>query len=108
MALIKPGVSFSELSERAFPRKSHYREQRYVCAFHGSGMSDEYPKIYYQEDWKNNGFDGELQENMVLCVESYSGVKGGYDGVKLEEMVLVTAQGYEKLSRYPYIDELLR
>ena len=107
MSLIKPGVSFEELSETAFPRLPQYCEQRYVCAFHGSGMSDEYPKIYYQEDWKDNGFDGELQENMVLCVESYSGAKGGHDGVKLEEMVLVTANGCEKLSSYPFEDELL-
>lgn len=108
MELIKPGINFAELSERAFPRKPQYREQRYVCAFHGSGMSDEYPKIYYQEDWQDNGFDGELQENMVLCVESYSGVKGGADGVKLEEMMLVTADGFEVLSSYPFEDELLR
>lgn len=108
MELIRPGVSFAELSERAFPREPKYREQRYVCAFHGSGMSDEYPKIYYHEDWLDNGFDGELQENMVLCVESYSGAKGGHDGVKLEEMVLVTSNGYEKLSTYPFVDELLK
>ena len=102
MSLIKPGVSFAELSDKAFPRQPQYQEQRYVCAFHGSGMSDEYPKIYYQEDWQDNGFDGELKENMVLCVESYSGAKGGHDGVKLEEMVRVTVTGYEKLSAYPY------
>lgn len=107
MELLKPGVSFAELSEKAFPRADKFREQRYVCAFHGAGMSDEYPKIYYQEDWQNNGFSGELEENMVLCVESYSGVKGGHDGVKLEEMVLITANGYKKLSSYPYEQALL-
>lgn len=107
MALIRPGVRFAELSDKAFSRATEYREQRYVCAFHGAGLSDEYPKIYYQEDWQDNGFPGELSENMVLCVESYSGVKGGTDGVKLEEMVRVTENGYEKLSTYPYATELL-
>ena len=107
MELLRPGVSFAELSEKAYPRAEQYREQRYVCAFHGAGMSDEYPKIYYAEDWQDNGFAGELQENMVICVESYSGVKGGHDGVKLEEMVRITHNGYEKLSSYPYEQELL-
>lgn len=107
MELIRPGISFAELSSKAFPRAKQYREQRYVCAFHGAGLSDEYPKIYYQEDWQDNGFAGQLEENMVLCVESYSGIKGGQDGVKLEEMVRVTRNGYEKLSNYPYEAELL-
>ena len=108
MELIRPGMSFAELSEIAFARKEEYREQRYVCAFHGAGMSDEHPKIYYGEDWQGNGYDGVLEENMVICVESYSGVKGGRDGVKLEEMIRVTANGYEKLSTYPYEELLLK
>jgi len=107
MELIRPGVSFAELSAKAFERAPEYREQRYVCAFHGAGLCDEYPKIYYQEDWQDNGFAGQLEENMVLCVESYSGVKGGIDGVKLEEMVRVTSSGFERLSSYPFEAELL-
>lgn len=107
MELLRPGVSFAELSHKAFSRDKQYREQRYVCAFHGAGLCDEYPKIYYREDWSDNGFSGELAENMVICVESYSGAKGAVDGVKLEEMVRITRNGYERLSSYPYEQELL-
>jgi Xaa-Pro aminopeptidase len=38
---------------------------------------------------------------MVLCVESYTGRLGGHEGVKIEEQVLITGTGYEKLSSYP-------
>lgn len=107
MALIRPGVTFKELCDNAFQRKPEYRAHRYVCSFHGAGLSDEYPKIYYQEDWPRNGYDGVIEENMVFCVESFSGAEGGREGVKLEEMVRVTRDGYERLSTYPFESELL-
>ncbi len=107
MELIKPGISFRELSKKLFKRKEEYKAQRYVCALHGAGLSDEYPKVYYEEDWNENSFEGQVEENMVLCIESYSGVKNGREGVKLEEMVKVTKNGYEKLSQYPFEAELL-
>ncbi len=44
---------------------------------------------------------------MVVSVESYIGEVGGADGVKLEEEVLVTDTGIEKLSRYPFDEALL-
>ena len=71
------------------------------------GLSDEYPKIYYQEDWERDGYDGVIEANMVLCVESYSGREGGKEGVKLEDMAGVTRDGYELLTAYPFEKELL-
>jgi Xaa-Pro aminopeptidase len=47
-----------------------------------------------------------LQAGMVLALETYAGHKGGKDGVRLEENILVTEDGYELLSRWP-IDELM-
>ena len=38
---------------------------------------------------------------MVICVESYVGRLGGHEGVKLEEQVLITETGHEKMSNYP-------
>jgi Xaa-Pro aminopeptidase len=46
---------------------------------------------------------------MVLALETYAGHKGGADGVRLEDNILVTADGYELLTRctrWP-IDELM-
>ena len=48
----------------------------------------------------------ELKEGMVLALETYAGKKGGKDGVRLEENVLVTKNGCEVLTRWP-IEELM-
>jgi Xaa-Pro aminopeptidase len=47
-----------------------------------------------------------FKEGMVLAIETYAGRKGGKFGVRLEENVLVTKDGYERLSLWP-IDELM-
>jgi Xaa-Pro dipeptidase len=44
---------------------------------------------------------------MVLCVESYAGERGGREGVKLEQQILVTETGPELLSSFPLEDSLL-
>jgi Xaa-Pro aminopeptidase len=107
MALIKPGVSFRELSERAFRQPEEFVAHRYACLAHGVGMSDEYPKIAYRQDWERIGYDGAIPPASVLSVESFTGSEQGGEGVKLEEMVLVTAEGCERLSRYAFEDALL-
>ncbi|MBW1799645.1 MAG: aminopeptidase P family protein [Deltaproteobacteria bacterium] len=47
-----------------------------------------------------------LKEGMVFALETWVGKKGGKDGVRLEEDILVTKDGYEVLTRFP-IDELI-
>ena len=42
-----------------------------------------------------------LEEGMVLAIETYAGRRGGKDGVRLEENILVTRDGCEVLSRWP-------
>jgi len=44
---------------------------------------------------------------MVVCVESYIGAEGGTEGIKLEEMVLITDAGHRRLSTYPFEEQLL-
>jgi|TARA_B110000211_G_C14088559_1_gene557833 Xaa-Pro dipeptidase len=107
IGLIMPGMSFLELSSRSFQRKKVFKANHYPCVFHGVGLTDEYPKIYYEEDWERDGYDGLIEPNMVLCVESYSGKTGGDVGVKLEEMVLVNENGVELLSHYPFEESLI-
>lgn len=83
-------------------------EQRmlYDIAVHGIGMSDEWPCIFQSED-ASQSYEGEVQPGMVLAVESYIGEVGGTDGVKLEEMVLVTDSATTQLTRFPYEAALL-
>jgi Xaa-Pro aminopeptidase len=44
---------------------------------------------------------------MTVCVESFVGDRDGGEGVKLEEQVLITPQGVERLTTYPYESRLL-
>ncbi|MGI9310155.1 MAG: M24 family metallopeptidase [bacterium] len=107
LELLRPGITFAEISARAFEREAEFVARRYPCVMHGVGLCDEYPKIYYREDWARDGYDGVVEENMVLCVESFSGSERGGEGVKLEQMARITADGCEVLSRYPFESDLL-
>ena len=44
---------------------------------------------------------------MSLCVESFIGKEGGREGVKLEEQVIITENGVERLSTYPFELDML-
>ena len=106
ISLIEPGIRFAELAAKIYPRRAEFIKHRYPCFAHGAGMSDEYPKLYYPEDGEQQ-YDGRIESGMVLCVESFTGSDQGGEGVKLEQMVLVTDNGAEPLSNYPFEDSLL-
>ena len=106
LSLVRPGIRFFEIQEQSYSIPEECQENAYTCIMHGVGMCDEYPKI----DPLHRGinpYDGILEAGMVLTVESYMGPKGETDGVKLEEQVLVTEDGYEVLSTYPFEATLL-
>lgn len=105
--LLQPGASFLEISQKAFQRRPDCIAHRYTCLTHGVGMSDEYPKIPYQEDWDDYGYDGLVEPGMVFSVESFTGSDRGGEGVKLEQMVQVTEDGPRPLSSYPFDTRLL-
>jgi Xaa-Pro dipeptidase len=48
-----------------------------------------------------------LEEGMVIALETWAGRHGGKDGVRLEEQMVVTREGYDLLSLWP-IDRLTR
>lgn len=106
IALLEPGVSFREISEARFRVPDEFLANRYSCLIHGVGLVDEYPDIVHPLDWNDYTCDGVIEENMTLCVESYIGEVGGTEGVKLEDQVLVTAAGIQRLSIYPFEDAL--
>ena len=72
-------------------------------------MTGEYPCLPYAFDWEAAGYDGdvEIAPNMTLSVESYVGHRDGGEGVKLEEQILITETGIERLSVYGYDERLL-
>ena len=106
-AMLKPGMSFREVANAAWPIPEEYRSRRYGTLIHGVGLADEYPSIKHSDDFAARGYDGVLQPGMTLCVESFIGAEGGKEGVKLEEQVLITEDGCETLSGYPMEEEWL-
>jgi Xaa-Pro aminopeptidase len=103
---LRPGLSFREFSECCWPVPEAHVPNRYMMMIHGVGFVDEYPSIAYPEDFANWGYDGMFEENMVVSVESYLGDVGGAEGVKLEQQVLITANGAVPFSRTPLVDAI--
>lgn len=106
IALLRPGLSFREFSERCWPVPAEYEKNRYMMMIHGCGLVDEYPTISYLADSADWGYDGHFEENMVVCVESYIGAVGGAQGVKLEQQVRLTQGGAVIMSKSPIAENL--
>ncbi|WP_236655058.1 M24 family metallopeptidase [Burkholderia pyrrocinia] len=106
IALLRPGLTHHDLTHRAL-RYAPNEFRHYSCLYHGVGLCDEAPNIYFPESWQSWGYDGVIEPGMVLCVESYLGRIDGGPGVKLEEQVLITDTGHEVLTAYPFEDRLL-
>lgn len=104
--LLKPGISFREFSKSAWPIPNELKKNCYDCAIHGVGLADEWPTISPWHDFGELGYDGTIEAGMAICVESYVGPEGGAQGVKLEQMVLITDDGNRVLSNYPFEEHL--
>ncbi|CAI8036070.1 Dimethylsulfonioproprionate lyase DddP [Geodia barretti] len=64
--------------------------------------------MIYEADYDGGqDYDGVVEPNMTLCVESFIGHEEGGEGVKLEEQVLVTETGIELMSTFPLDERLL-
>jgi Xaa-Pro aminopeptidase len=107
VALLRPGLTYRDLAEQAWSIPERYYDRRYPSIVHGVGLHGETPLVAHLGDFDRYSSDGMLEEGMVLSVESYIGEVGGSQGVKLEEEVVITSSGCERLSRYPYDERLL-
>jgi Xaa-Pro aminopeptidase len=105
-ALLRPGAGFREIMEASWAMPDRYVAHRYMSLVHGAGLCGEYPYIPYPQDFEAKGYDGLLEENMTLCVESFIGDERGGEGAKLEQLVLVTKDGPEPLTKFPFEDKL--
>jgi Xaa-Pro aminopeptidase len=106
LSLVRAGITLQEFQQQSWPIPEEFQANAYTCICHAVGMCDEYPRINPLHRGPTP-YDDTLQSCMVLCIESYIGAEGERDGVKLEQQVLVTDNGYELLSTYPYDDRLL-
>lgn len=107
LGLVRPGITFAEFQAQAYMQDPIYHKGAYTCLVHAVGMCDEYPRI--NPIFRGpNPYDGTLEAGMVICIESYVGAEGGSEGVKLEQQVHVTNEGYDLLSHTPFDDSLLQ
>ena len=106
VGILQPGKTFREIADAAYKVPERFVPRMNRAIAHGIGLCNEYPLIVNREYFAG-AYDGVLEEGMVLCVESYVGEPGGREGVKLEEQVLITANGAQKLSSFPFEERLL-
>lgn len=99
--LFRPGASFAEISRDAHLPPPDIHSVTNAAVAHGIGLCNEYPLILNRDHFDAGGYDGVVEEGMVLCVEALAAPPGGSESVKLEEQVLITADGPEPLSTYP-------
>ena len=67
----------------------------------------EWPSINYPDGFIEGAYNYALEEGMVLCVEVLVSPENGDFSIKLEDQVLITSDGYENLTKYPFDDRLL-
>jgi len=107
MAMLKPGVMIPDLARGMHVLDDKFQAQKYGCMMHGVGLCDEWPLIAYPDVAVPGAFDYPLEPGMVLCVEALVGEEGGDFSIKLEDQVLITEDGHENLTRYPFDPALM-
>jgi len=107
MEMLKPGVRFEDLTAHTHILAPQYQKQKYSCLMHGVGLCDEWPLIAYPDNAVEGAFDYVLEPGMTLCVEALISPEGGDFSIKLEDQVLITEDGYENLTQYPFDERLM-
>lgn len=102
MQMLKPGVMIPELSAGTHVLDAQYQAGKYGCLMHGVGLCDEWPLVAYPDHAVAGAYDYPLEAGMVLCVEALVSPEGGDFSIKLEDQVLVTEDGFENLTTYPF------
>lgn len=101
-ARLKPGVSIRELVFGGHKLDDQYWAQKYSCKMHGVGLCDEWPYVHYPDGWMEGAFDAVLEPGMTICVEALVSPEGGDFSIKLEDQILITENGCENLTKYPF------
>jgi Xaa-Pro dipeptidase len=95
-ALVRPGAACAEIDGAAngFLRDEGYGDNLMHRTGHGFGLST------HEGPWVAEGSEDVLEEGMLISVEPGIYLPGA-GGVRHSDTVLVTAEGYECLTRYP-------
>ena len=102
MDLLRPGIHMRDLTFNAHKLDKNFQKGKYGCLMHGVGLCDEWPLIAYPDKFVEGAYDYVLEPGMVLCVEALVSPENGDFSIKLEDQVLITENGYENLTKYPF------
>ena len=108
MSAVKAGNTTLDICEKWPTSASYWGYDKWDDVFgyavgHGLGISlHEFPVISYPI---SKADPIKLEEGMVMAVETWTGKKGGKHGVRLEEEVVVTKDGYDLLTKFP-VDQI--
>jgi len=106
IAMVKPGVSSDQIA-RLWPRAEDFGFSSEMEAFglqfgHGLGLGlHERPVISRLHSLEH---PVEIREGMVFALETYCPAADGYSAARIEEEVVVTAQGAKVITLYPAED----
>ena len=104
---LKPGVAIRDLIQHGHQLAPQYWAQKYSCKMHGVGLCDEWPYVPYPDAYTPGAFEHVLEPGMTLCVEALVSPEGGNFSIKLEDQILITEDGCENLTKYPFDAELM-
>jgi Xaa-Pro aminopeptidase len=102
-SVVRPGITSADIASR-YPTYEAWGlnselEARGLATGHGIGLSiHEKPGINRIESLSS---PFPIQEGMVFALETYAQTPDGSQGCRIEEEILVTATGYEVLTKYP-------
>lgn len=102
MDMLKPGVMIPDLVANCHRLPDNMQALKYGCFMHGVGLCDEWPLMAYPDKAVAGAFDHPILPGMTLCVEALISPDGGDFSIKLEDQVLITEDGYENLTQYPF------
>ena len=107
MEMLKPGVMIDDLSRNTHVLRPEFQKGKYSCLMHGVGLCDEWPLVAYPDHLCPGAFDAPIEPGMTFCVEALVSPEGGDFSIKLEDQVLITEDGYENLTTYPFDPALM-
>lgn len=102
MQMLKPGVMIPELTAGTHILDPQFQKQKYGCLMHGVGLCDEWPLVAYPDNAVAGAYDYPLEAGMTICVEALVSPEGGDFSIKLEDQVLITETGFERLTAYEW------
>jgi Xaa-Pro aminopeptidase len=104
ISLVKPGVTTADVVGEAFPKAEEFGFPNEEAAFalqygHGLGMAIWEKPVFS----RMVSFDHpeEIKEGMVFALETFWPASDGWSAARIEEELVVTADGCEVISRFP-------